>query len=326
MNGDEEHRNAAPESDDDPSLLSSDEIDHLLDSVQAQDQDLSALADDGGAEVLEEAAPAGPVRTKIHDFARPNRLQGPSRERFAAALEQYGDRLSRSLGALVNDYVAVELSSVDMLLYQELLRTVPEPCFYAELRAEDAATSLVEAAPSLAIKLVSSVLGVVVADPRDPTVLGPVEEHMALRLIAGSVWRSYVSSWFDSTNRVFRLQRIHRSGGAMAMVFDPFEPVGLGSFAVDVGDVQSMVVVCVPCRDLAGEDTNRPWSTPHWGPAGAPQEAPMVSFRLYNRTLRNLLSWLESGKGAVHPLTPGVPVYPVPRLPESGSEESGAGE
>ncbi len=87
------------------------------------------------------------------------------------ALEQYGAQLAQSLADVLNDYVSVELSSVDMLLYQELLRTVPEPCFYAELCSGDGAMSLVEAAPSLAAKLVASVLGVALVDPRDPEVL-----------------------------------------------------------------------------------------------------------------------------------------------------------
>ncbi|MEQ9401885.1 MAG: FliM/FliN family flagellar motor switch protein [Longimicrobiales bacterium] len=186
---------------------------------------------------------------QVYDFRRPARI---SKDRKRSLMAMYG-LLSKSvegwLTGRVRDPIEFELQSVEQLSFGEFMLALPSPCAsYIVDVNETGHQGVIDFGHEFAYFIIDRLLGgagrhVVPARPLTPL------ERMVVRIVADrlafqltEVWKDHVKLDLDVTG--------YESIPEMLQVANREDPVLVANIGVTIGDMHSLLLLCLPFASL----------------------------------------------------------------------------
>lgn len=204
----------------------------------------------GGGAAPEPAASRDPGHdVQVYDFRRPARI---SKDRKRSLMAMYG-LLAKSvegwMTGRVRDAIELELQSVEQLSFGEFMLALPSPCAsYVVDVPETGHQGVIDFGHEFAYFLVDRLLGgagrhVVPARPLTPLermVVRIAADRIALQL--SEVWKDHVRLDLDVTG--------FESIPEMLQIANREDPVLVANIGVSIGDVSSLLLLCLPFASL----------------------------------------------------------------------------
>ncbi len=197
------------------------------------------------------APPSGDPRheVQIYDFRRPARI---SKDRKRSLMAMYG-LLSKSVESWitgrVRDQIELELQSVEQLTFGEFMLALPSPCAsYIVDVPETGHQGVIDFGHEFAYFLVDRLLGgagdhVVPERPLTPL------ERLVVRIAADRVALQLSEVWKDHV-RLDLVVSGYESIPEMLQVANREDPVLVANIGVSLGDLSSLLLLCLPFATL----------------------------------------------------------------------------
>jgi flagellar motor switch protein FliM len=231
-------------------ILSQAEIDALLVSVPDG-------ATDGGAD---QAGPpdAGPVIA--YDFRRPDRVSKEQLRSLHLLHDRFSRNVTTSLSAYLRTGVELAVSTVEQFSYSEFLMSLPDPtAFYGIKISTFDGLGALEMNPAVAFTIVDRMLGGSGRGTVPDRALTEIEQTVVDSVVKillehlTETWRAFMEVKFSIEARETRPQMLPIAGRNEVMI--------LMGFDIKVGDVRSMLHVCVPAAavEASGLSFGQSW-------------------------------------------------------------------
>lgn len=241
-----------------PKVLNQNELDALLDMVQAEGTESvePSQSERGGVsaqpQFLDESRGynvASEENVYMFDFKRPERVSTDQ----ASALEVLHDTFARNVSASLSGYLRTvidfRLISVEQFTYSEFTMSVPSPTIICSLSCRPLQGNLVlEMNPSIIYPFIDRLLGggngaqTEIIDRPFTTI-----EQSLINTILGRILDQLEESWCTITEVDFRIDDSETNPMLMQIVA-PNEPVILLSFEVTMGVNSGLVNLCIPFK------------------------------------------------------------------------------
>lgn len=209
----------------DDSELSQDEINDLLGSIEEE-------AESGGDEAVatdsaEDSSPA----IKILDLHRPDIFTHNGVQRMNAYVSRWVDAIANAVRLRFGQECTVEAESIDLLTYDELIRTVPNPGVFIRVSGGFRETFLLEMTEPLSSGLIRLALGYPTIG--DLTPLQSVHRQIGGTILSSLVAEPIASDLFLECRR-WNKKRIEDP--ALIALTDPYEMVVVVAISVTIED------------------------------------------------------------------------------------------
>jgi flagellar motor switch protein FliM len=220
-------------------ILSGPEVDALL----------STIADaQGGAE----AGLPGPQRkgVKRYDFRRPHKFSKEQLRLLHRLNENFARALSSSLSAYLRLTVQIRLISVDQMIYDEFIHSVPGLTILIVFSIEPPGLrAMLEVSPSVIFPMLDRLLGGTGNTPPMSRDLTDIERALMEGIITRSL-SALREAWNNARNLELRTETVE-TNPQFAQVVSPHTPIALATFEVKIRDAVGMMSLCLP--DVAFE-------------------------------------------------------------------------
>ncbi len=236
-----------------PDVLSQDEVDALLASVDNGGGDLGGLG--GGSSKSDSGlgsgmdigqTPSSATEVAIYDFKRPERVSTDQIRSMEMLHEVLARKLQASLSSYLRTIVDVKLASVEQLTYQEFIMSLPNPTCFNLLSCEPLDGQMVlEINPSIVYPILDKLLGGGNTDVHIPERGMSEIEWRLISYMTDETLRFLQEAWQPILNIDFRVTAREDNPQLMQIV-PPNEVVILICFEVKMGESSGMLNICVP--------------------------------------------------------------------------------
>jgi len=277
---------------------------------------------DGGAAAQATAAPREVSHdVQVYDFRRPARI---SKDRKRSLMAMYG-LLSKSiegwLTGRMRDQIDLSLQNVEQLTFGEFMLALPSPCAsYIVDVGETGHQGVIDFGLEFGFFLVDRLMGGAGSHAIPERTLTSIE-RLLVRIVAdrvamqlSEVWKDYVKLDLDVTG--------FESIPEMLQVANREDPVLVANIEVRIGDLNSLLLLCLPFATLEKFFTgtsNRRSLTGHGSPEERHQDRAQIetTLRTANLLLGARLPQFKMSLGELFALKPGAIVTTgLPRTSE----------
>lgn len=217
-------------------VLSQDEIDQLLMAISSGD--VSAAEEPS---IVQQDT----RKIKIYDFKRPDKFSKEQIRTVSIMHETFARLTTTSLSANLRSLVQVHVASVDQLIYEEFIRSIPNPTTMAVINMDPLkGQSILEIDPSITFAIIDRLFGgqgegaKVMRDLTD--IETTVMEGIIVRILG-----NMREAWNQVVDLRPRLGQIE-TNPQFAQIVPPTEMVILVTLETKVGDVEGMMNLCIP--------------------------------------------------------------------------------
>lgn len=217
-------------------VLSQDEIDQLLMAISSGD--VSAAEEPS---IVQQDT----RKIKIYDFKRPDKFSKEQIRTVSIMHETFARLTTTSLSANLRSLVQVHVASVDQLIYEEFIRSIPNPTTMAVINMDPLkGQSILEIDPSITFAIIDRLFGgqgegaKVMRDLTD--IETTVMEGIIVRILG-----NMREAWNQVVDLRPRLGQIE-TNPQFAQIVPPTEMVILVTLETKVGDVEGMMNFCIP--------------------------------------------------------------------------------
>jgi flagellar motor switch protein FliM len=215
-------------------VLSSEEIDQLLTAINA------------GVKEPEKLKPTADGRKiKFYDFKRPDKFSKDQIKTISFIHEIFARLITTSLSAHIRSMTHFHVTSVDQLTYEEFTRSVPTPTTLAVFSMDPLkGNAIMEMDPAVTFTILDRLLGGMGDGWRFQHELTDIEtsimEGIAVRMLGNL--REAWSAIIDLQPRLGQID----TNPQFAQIVPPTEMIILVSIEAKVGEIESMMNVCIP--------------------------------------------------------------------------------
>lgn len=231
-----------------PDVLSQDEVDALLASVDDSAPAPSARSASGGLGTSPDnsATPSAATEVAIYDFKRPERVSTDQIRSMETLHEVLARKLQASLSSYLRTIVDVKLASVEQLTYQEFIMSLPNPTCSNLLSCEPLDGQMVlEINPSIVYPILDKLLGGGNTDIHIPERGMSEIEWRLISYMTDETLRFLQEAWQPILNIDFRVT-VREDNPQLMQIVPPNEVVILICFEVKMGESSGMLNICVP--------------------------------------------------------------------------------
>ncbi|MEW6050487.1 MAG: flagellar motor switch protein FliM [Candidatus Zixiibacteriota bacterium] len=216
-------------------ILSQDEIDALLTTVTASDQDKEA-------DSYEDAK----LRSVVaYDFKHPNRVSKDQIRTLENMHDNFAGHFSSTLSGMLRTIVDVDLVSVDQITYSEFIMSLVSPsCTYTFSARPLDAVCLVDFNPTLTFALIDRMFGghgKLLETERELTGI----ERSVMGQLVGKMYHELAKSW-EHIVKVEIQQLSFETNPQFIQIVPPGETVVVVSFQVKLFQSTGLLTMCYP--------------------------------------------------------------------------------
>jgi len=223
-----------------------------LDSVPAEHFVLSIYPSQAIAEVLVVVPEAADqprentaYRVKIYDFGRPDKFSSKQMRNVRNIHETFARLTTASLSASLRTLVSMRVVSVDQLTYEEFIRSIPSTTTLAVVNVAPLKGQMIlESDPALTFTIIDRIFGGAGDRSNLTRELTDIEHSVMEVVMAGMIgnlheaWRPYLDLRPGISQIVANSRFTH--------LVPPIEMVLLVKLETRIGDVESMMNLCIP--------------------------------------------------------------------------------
>ena len=204
----------------------------------------------GGENAAPAVAATDPVReVQVYDFRRPARISKDRKRSLKAMYELLAKSVESWLTGRVRDQIELTLETVEQLTFGEFMLALPSPCASYIVDVEGSGQQgVIDFGQEFAYFVVDRLLGGAdrhVVPPRPMTQL----ERLVVRIVAERVAHQLSEVWQDYVE--FDLQVTgFESIPEMLQVANREDPVLVANIGVSIGDMSSLLLLCLPFTAL----------------------------------------------------------------------------
>ena len=215
-------------------ILSQDEIDQLLSAISS-----------GEIQAEEFAQQAEQKKVKIYDFKRPDKFSKDQIRTVQMMHETFARLTTTALSAKLRAMVAVHVTSVDQLTYEEFIRSIPNPTTLALINMDPLkGSSILEIDPTITFTVIDRLFGGAGEHYKLSRELTDIE----LSVIEGVVVQvlgNLREAWSTVIDLRPRLGTIE-TNPQFAQIVPPNEMVMLITLETKIGENEGMMNLCIP--------------------------------------------------------------------------------
>lgn len=216
--------------------LSQNEINALINSYQTNTMEDVAVATAG-------------KQVRVYDFTRPDKFSKEHLRALNVIHSKHGALFAAALGAMIRVGTQVDLLAVDQLTYREYCASVPSGTMFVEVAMDPlSATALFEFNPAFAatcVELLTGATGVVHATTNELTEV----DCAIMRPVIDIALKKYTEAWSSCISLAPRATNVMIGVGTQQVLL-PAEPVLVCGYEITVGDMVSMLSICVPASAI----------------------------------------------------------------------------
>jgi flagellar motor switch protein FliM len=229
-------------------ILTQEEVDALLNSVQTQDSDVGSSPSLAQVEPMhtEDRRKSQRMRkVTVYNFKRPDRVSKEQMRSLHFMHDRFARDFSSSLSAYLRTISEINLVSVEQLTYTEFLLSLPDPtCFCSIAMKPLEGNAALEINPSLVFPVIDKMLG----GPGEP-----LNEIRAMTAIEQNIFEGVIRLALEDLKEVWKQVMqlefkivTQETSPQLVQVVAPNEVVVLVVFEVKIGDVVGMINFCLP--------------------------------------------------------------------------------
>ncbi len=184
-------------------------------------------------------------RIRLYDFARPDKFSKEHLRALNMIHAKHGASLGGAMSAMLRTGTQVELLALDQLTYREYCASVPENTLFVEASREPLATTAIfEFNPHLASLCMDLITG---SSSMDTDVSREFSEldKAVITPIVNQALRKYAEAWSACVELTPKIQSM-MSDSSTHQILLPTESVLVCGYEVTIGDVGSMMSICIP--------------------------------------------------------------------------------
>jgi len=215
-------------------ILSQEEIDALLAALSRGEVDADSLRQEQTKKKI-----------RLYDFRRPNKFSKDQLHTLQVIFENYSRSVSTYLSAQLRAAVQIDVLSVEQLTYDEFMRSLPNPtimCVFSLQPLEGSA--IMEINPNLGFAMLDRILGGPGLPPERIRPLTEIEitliERLAQRML------SYLEEPWSGIIELQPVMDRIESNPQFTQIVSPSEMVVIISLESKIGDVLSLINICIP--------------------------------------------------------------------------------
>jgi flagellar motor switch protein FliM len=218
-------------------VLTQDEIDKLLTAISA-----------GDVETKNDKPASGTRRIKIYDFKRPDALTITQIRTLSLVHEDFARRLAPLLGSYFNTDVSVHVTSVDLLTYEQFIRSIPNPGGIALITMHPLDSMVFEIDPGVSSIILNKLFGGEQTKCKPTTDLSGLEK-VSLGWIIGKIMLPLKEAWKDIADVNPELNLLDTNPQIFQKI-PPGEMALLATFEVRICGEEGMINLCLPVSTL----------------------------------------------------------------------------
>jgi len=214
-------------------VLSQDEINQLLTAIANKDSE------------PEDFKPAMiGKKIKIYDFKRPDKFSNEQIRIISIIHETFSRLTTNSLSAQLRSMVHVHVASVDLLSYEEFIRSIPTPDTIATINMDPLkGNALMEINPDITFSIIDRICGGT-GEKTSQHELRDIElsimENIIVRMLG-----NLREAWTEVLGLRPRLEQID-TNPQFVQIVPPYEMVVDVTLETMIGDVDGLINICIP--------------------------------------------------------------------------------
>ena len=230
-------------------VLSQDEIDKLLMDLSSGNLDVEDYQEDHT------------LKIKDYDFARPAKFSKEHLRTLEIIFEHFNRLVSTNLPAYLRKTVQLDVMSSEAQTYQEFSNALPNPVLLGIVNFNPLSGSIiVELGTNIGFAMIDRMLGGQ-GEPLDKTRDFSEIEISIIERIYNIIVSQLIEPWANVVKLSPRLERIE-TNPQFAQIISPSEMIAIVTISVKMGDVESLMNVCLPFITL--EDVMDKLNTKYW--------------------------------------------------------------
>lgn len=216
--------------------LSQNEINALISSYQTNSME-------------EDVAGTAGKQVRVYDFTRPDKFSKEHLRSLNIIHSKHGALFAATLGSMIRVGTQVDLLAVDQLTYREYCASVPSGTMFVEVAMDPLSTiALFEFNPAFAaicVELLTGATGVVYASTNELTEV----DCAVMRPVIDMALKKYTEAWFSCIALEPRALNVMIGVGTQQVLL-PSEPVLVCGYEIAIGEMVSMMSICVPASAI----------------------------------------------------------------------------
>ncbi|MBR6223458.1 MAG: flagellar motor switch protein FliM [Lachnospiraceae bacterium] len=230
-------------------VLSQDEIDKLLMDLSSGNLDVEDYQEDHT------------LKIKDYDFARPAKFSKEHLRTLEIIFEHFNRLVSTNLPAYLRKTVQLDVMSSEAQTYQEFSNALPNPVLLGIVNFNPLSGSIiVELGTNIGFAMIDRMLGGQ-GEALDKTRDFSEIEISIIERIYNIIVSQLIEPWANVVKLSPRLERIE-TNPQFAQIISPSEMIAIVTISVKMGDVESLMNVCLPFITL--EDVMDKLNTKYW--------------------------------------------------------------
>jgi flagellar motor switch protein FliM len=234
-------------------------------SESLSQNEIDLLFSGGGTDQAEPVPVRDPSQDlQVYDFRRPARISKDRKRSLHAMYGLLAKSIESWITGRVRDQIEIELQSVEQLTFGEFVLALPSPCASYIIDVPGGGQQgVIDFGHEFAYFIVDRLLGGAGQHMVPPRTLTPIE-RMVVRIVAdrvasqlSDVWKDYVRLDLDVSG--------FESIPEMLQVANREDPVLVANLGVSMGDMSSLLLLCLPFATLekffTGTSSRRPAKT-----------------------------------------------------------------
>lgn len=215
-------------------ILSQDEIDQLLSAISS-----------GEIQTEEFAQQTEQKKVKIYDFKRPDKFSKDQIRTVQMMHETFARLTTTALSAKLRAMVAVHVTSVDQLTYEEFIRSIPNPTTLALINMDPLkGSSILEIDPTITFTIIDRLFGGAGEHYKLSRELTDIELSVVEGVVV-QILGNLREAWSTVIDLRPRLGTIE-TNPQFAQIVPPNEMVMLITLETKIGENEGMMNLCIP--------------------------------------------------------------------------------
>ncbi len=237
--------------------LSQNEIDALLSAISSEGLPTVAAADPKLAAPIAERAEAEPLpsaaptkkksqKVKLYDFRRPDKFAKEQLRTISKIHENFARTITTTLSTTLRAMVNVTVISVDQVIYEEFIRSIPNPTVISifDIGGSLKGNSIFEMNLGVAMAIIDRLFGGSGAGSSKTRALTTIEEAV-IRRIMGRLLDNLAESWAQVVDIDPHID-LMESNPAFTAIVPPTSMVLLITFEIKVSETEGVLNLCFP--------------------------------------------------------------------------------
>lgn len=219
-------------------ILNQDEINALVNAYQATGGQGASVG-------------ASEKQVRLYDFTRPDKFSKEHLRALKMIHSRHGTYVAAGLARMFRNPVRADLLGLDQLTYREYCASIPDGTLIVEVSLEPLASGLIfEFNPHLVFNFVDMLAGGMFASQSQKPEITDVDKAIMKSVIDLSL-KKYAEAWSPFVHVRPKITSLSTGISNQQMML-PTEAVLVAAFEVGIGEMVSMMSICMPAASLQG--------------------------------------------------------------------------